>query len=107
MLGLLAPHRWLGWESGESKEERVEEFQLLPFSTRTTGAGDNGGGGVMFGGMEEELVEDGGPGGTRQGGGGEQQLPQLVQDRGAALVLTLPYGFMAASTEAQHPRRAH
>lgn len=86
----------------------MEEFQLLPFSTRTTGAGDIGGGGVMFGGMEEvELVQDGGPGGMRQGGGGEQQLPQLVQDRGAAVVLARPYGFIAASTQAQNPCGAH
>lgn len=75
----------------------VEEFQLLPFSTCTTGAGYMGGGGVMLGGMdEEEVVEEGGPGGIRQGGGGEQQPPQLVQDRGAAELLALPYGFMAA-----------
>lgn len=52
----------------------------------------------MLGGMEEdeEVVEEGGPGGMRQGGGGEQQPPQLVQDRGAAVLLALPYGFMAA-----------
>lgn len=75
----------------------VEEFQLLPFSTCTTGAGYISGGGVIFGGMdEEEVVEKGGPGGIRQGGGGEQQPPQLVQDRGAAVLLALPYGFMAA-----------
>lgn len=73
----------------------VEEFQLLPFSTCTTGAGHIGGGGVIFGGMEE-VVEEGGPGGMRHGGGGEQQPPQLVQDRGAAVLLALPYGFMAA-----------
>lgn len=73
----------------------VEEFQLLPFSTCTTGAGNIGGGGVIFRGMEEEeeVVEEGG---IRQGGGGEQQPPQLVQDRGAAVLLALPYGFMAA-----------
>lgn len=74
----------------------VEEFQLLPFSTCTTGAGHIGGGGVMFGGIEEEVVEVGGPSGIRQGGGGEQQPPQLVQDRGAPVLLALPYGFMAA-----------
>lgn len=75
----------------------VEEFQLLPFSTRTTGAGNIGGGGVIFRGMEEEeVVEEGGPAGIREGGGGEQQPPQLVQDRGAAVLLALPYGFMAA-----------
>lgn len=75
----------------------VEEFQLLPFSTCTTGAGNIGGAGVMFGCMEEEeVVEEGGPGGMRQGGGGEQQPPQLVQDRGAAVLLALLYGFMAA-----------
>lgn len=45
---------------------------------------------------EEEVVDEGGPGGIRQGGGGEQQPPQLVQDRGAAALLALPYGFMAA-----------
>lgn len=73
----------------------MEEFQLLPFSTCTTGAGNIGGGGVIFGGMEEEeVVEEGGPGWIRQGGGGEQQPPQLVQDRGAAVPLALPYGFM-------------
>lgn len=74
------------------------EFQLLPFSTCTIGAGNIGGGGVMFRGMEEEdeVVEEGGPGGMRQGGGGEQQPPQLVQDRGGAVLLALPYGFMAA-----------
>lgn len=73
----------------------VEEFQLLPFSTCTAGAGHIGGGGVIFGGMEEEeeVVEERG---IRQGGGGEQQPPQLVQDRGAAVLLALPYGFMAA-----------
>lgn len=73
----------------------VEEFQLLPFSTCTMGAGHIGGGGVIFGGMEEEeeVVEEGG---IRQGGGGEQQPPQLVQDRGAAVLLALPYGFMKA-----------
>lgn len=49
----------------------------------------------MSGGMEE-VVEDRGPGGMRQGGGGEQQPPQLVQERGAAGLLTLPYGFMGA-----------
>lgn len=75
----------------------VEEFQLLPFSPCTTGAGHIGGGGVIFGGMEdEEVVEEWGPGGIRQGGGGEQLPPQLVQDRGAAVLLALPYGFMAA-----------
>lgn len=76
----------------------VEEFQLLPFSTCKTGAGNIGGGGVILGGMEEveEEVVEGGPGGIRQGGGGEQQPPQLVQDRGAAGPLALPYGFMAA-----------
>lgn len=73
----------------------MEEFQLLPFSTRKTGAGNIGGGGVIFGAMEE-VEEEGGPGGMRQGGGGEQQPPQLVQDRGAAVLLALPYGFMAA-----------
>lgn len=94
----MAPQRWPGWESGEPDEEMVEEFQLLPFSTCTIGAGHIGGGGVIFGGMdeEEEVVEEGGPGGMRQGGGGEQQPPQLVQDRGAAVLLVLPYGFMAA-----------
>lgn len=70
----------------------MEEFQLLPFSTCNTGAGNIGGGGVIFGGMEEEEC----PGGMRQGGGGEQQPPQLVQDRGAAVLLALPYGFMPA-----------
>lgn len=77
----------------------VEEFQLLPFSTCTAGAGHIGGGGVIFGAMEEEeeeVVDEGGPGGIGQGGGGEQQPPQLVQDRGAAVPLALPYGFMAA-----------
>lgn len=72
------------------------EFQLLPFSTCTTRAGNIGGGGVIFGGMddEEEVVEEEGPGGIGQGGGGEQQPPQLVQDRGAAVLFALPYGFM-------------
>lgn len=54
----------------------------------------------MLGGMEEEEVvveEDGGPGRMRQGGGGEQQPPQLVQGSGVAVLLVLPYGFMAAS----------
>lgn len=81
----------------------VEEFQLLPFSTCTTGAGNIGGGGVIFGGTEEEeeeVVEDGGPGGIRQGGGGEQQPPQLVQDRGAVVLLALPYGFMVHGFDA-------
>lgn len=74
----------------------VEEFQLLPFSTCTAGAGYIGGGGIIFGGMEEvEVVEEGGPGGVRQGGGVEQQPPQLVQGRGAAELLTLSYGSMA------------
>lgn len=53
----------------------------------------------MLGGMEEEEVvveEDGGPGGMRQGGGGEQQPPQLVHDRGVAVLVVLPYGFIAA-----------
>lgn len=75
----------------------VEEFQLLPFSTCTMGAGNIGGGGVIFGGMEEEdeeVVEEGGPGGIGHGGGGEQQPPQLVQDRGAAVLFALLYGFM-------------
>ena len=94
----------------------LEEFQLLPFSTCTTGAGNIGGGGVIFGGREGEGegVEEGGPGGIRQGGGGEQQPPQLVQDRGAAVLLALPYGFMCLtlqvcplSTQAQNPYRAH
>lgn len=79
------------------------EFQLLPFSTCTTGAGNIGGGGVIFGGMEEEeeeVVEEGGPGGIGQGGGGEQQPPQLVQDRGAAVLLALPYGFMVHGFDA-------
>lgn len=73
------------------------EFQLLPFSTCTTRAGNIGGGGVIFGGMddEEEVVEEEGPGGIGQGGGGEQQPPQLVQDRGAAVLFALPYGFMS------------
>lgn len=75
----------------------VEEFQLLPFSTCTSGAGNIGGGGVIFRGMDkEEVVEEGGPGVIRQGGGGEQQPPQLVQDRGAAVLLARPFGFMAA-----------
>lgn len=63
---------------------------------------------------EEEVVEDGGPGGIKQGGGGERQPPQLVQDRGAAVLLTLPYGFMGLtllvcplSTQAQNPYMAH
>lgn len=76
----------------------VGEFQLLPFSSCTTGAGNIAGGGVILGGMEEveEVLEEGGPGGIRQGGGGEQLPPQLVQDREAAVLLPLPYGFMAA-----------
>ena len=75
----------------------VEEFQLLPFSTWTTGAGHIGGGGVIFRGMKDwEEVVEGGPGGIRLGGGGEQEPPQLVQDRGAAALLALPYGFMVA-----------
>lgn len=73
----------------------MEEFQLLPFSTCTIGEGSiRGGGGVIFKGMEG-LEENGGPGGMRQGGGDEQQPPQLVQDRGSAVVLALPYGFIA------------
>lgn len=75
----------------------MEEFQLLPFSTCTSGAGNMDGGGVILRGMEaEEVEEEGGPGGIRLGGGGEQQPPQLVQDRGAAVLPALPYGFMAA-----------
>lgn len=75
----------------------MEEFQLLPFSTCTIGAGHIGGGGVIFGGkQEEEVVDEVGSGGIRQGGGGEQEPPQLVQDRGAAVLLALPYGCMAA-----------
>lgn len=96
----------------------MEEFQLLPFSTCTTGAGYIGGGGVIFGGMEEdEVVEEGGPGVMRQGGGGEQLPPQLVQDSGAAVLLARPYGSMAAwllfnavcplSTHAKNPYGAH
>lgn len=74
----------------------MEEFQLLPFSTCTIGEGSIRGGGVIFKGMEEDdLVEKGGPGGMREGGGDEQQPPQLVQDRGSAVVLALPYGFIA------------
>lgn len=64
--------------------------------------------------MEEEVVEEGGPGGIKQGGGGERQPPQLVQDRGADVLLTLLYGFMGLtllvcplSTQAQNPYRAH
>lgn len=74
----------------------MDDFQLLPFSTCTTGAGYIGGGGVIFGGMEEEVVEEVGTDGIRQGGGGEQQPPQLVQARGVAVLLALPYGFMTA-----------
>lgn len=75
----------------------MEEFQLLPFSTCRSGGGNIGGGGVIFGGTdEEEVLEEGGSGVIRQGGGGEQQPPQLVHDRGAAVLLALPYGFMAA-----------
>lgn len=55
-----------------------------------TGAGHMRGGGVIFGDMEDAVD------GMRHGGGGEQQPPQLVQDRGAAVLLTLPYGFMEA-----------
>lgn len=90
---MATPQRRPGWESGEPDEE----FQLLPFSTCTTGAGNIGGGGVIFGGIEEEEVVDGGPGGIKQGGGGEQQPPQLVQDRGGAVLLALPYGFMGVT----------
>lgn len=91
---MVTPQRRPGWESGEPDEE----FQLLPFSTCTTGAGNIGGGGVIFGGIEEEEeVVDGGPGGIKQGGGGEQQPPQLVQDRGGAVLLALPYGFMGVT----------
>lgn len=92
------------------------EFQLLPFSTCTTRAGNIGGGGVMFGGMddEEEVVEVDTPSGIGQAGGGEQQPPQLVQARGAATLFARPYGFMSLtlwvcprSTQAQNPYRTH
>lgn len=71
---------------------------MLPFSTWTTGAGNIGGGGVILRGTEEveEVLDEGGPGGMSNGGGVEQQPPQLLQDRGAAALLALPYGFMAA-----------
>lgn len=65
----------------------------------------------MLGGIE--ALDEGRLGGMRFGGGGEQQPPQLLQDKGAVL-LTTPYGFIAAqlqidtlSTQAQNPLKAH